>query len=146
MANEGPLLHDGTLIAGGDYRNSTLSGTTHGGNGGSPQFQAVRLSTATDRTVLLTTANGQQVYGILQNKPSSLEAADVGFWGVSKAIAGTTTVLAGGRLMADSSGFMIPYASAAGVADCGYALMTPTAVGEVFTMFITGLAGKGSIA
>jgi hypothetical protein len=146
MATESPLIHDGAqTVAGADYRNSTYSGTTHAGNGGSPQFQAVRLSTVAERTVLLCTANGQPAYGLLQNKPALGEAADVGIFGVSKAIAGTTTILPGMRVMPDSSGCLIPYASAAGVAQMGYAISAPAAVGEVFSAYIFGY-GPGSIA
>lgn len=147
MATESPLIHDGSqTVAGGDYRNSTNSGTTHGGNGGSPQFQAVRISTVADRTVLLCTASGQPAYGILQNKPFTGEAADVGIFGVSKAVAGATSVAAGLKLMVDSSGQLIAYASSSGAVAIGVALETPAAAQQVFTAFIWGMGGPGSIA
>lgn len=148
MATESPLLHDGSqTVAGADYRNSTNSGTTHAGPSGSPQFQAVRLSTTAERTVNLCTASGQPIYGILQNKPYTGEAADVGIFGITKAVAGTTTVTAGSDVMTDSSGCMIPYTSAAGQARAGRSLTSPAAVGEVFTMAVYGFgAGGGSIA
>lgn len=148
MATESPLIHDGAqTVAGGDFRNSTNSGTTHAGPNGSMQFMAVRLSTVADRTVLGTTAAGQQVYGILQNKPYTGEAADVGIFGVSKAVAGTTTVVAGGLLEADSSGCVIPYSSAAGIAALGIALETATAVGAIVSVALYGFGrGGGSVA
>lgn len=147
MANEAILLRDGFALSSGDYRNSTNSGTTHSGPNGSAQYQAVRLSTtaAADHTVGLTTVNGQQVYGILQNKPGVGDAADVAVFGISKAVAGATSVVTGVKLMADSSGCLIAYASAAGVTSCGMALTTPAAAGEVFTAYIWG-AGPGSVA
>lgn len=148
MATESPLLHDGSQnVAGVDMRNSTYSGTTHAGQGGSPQFQAVRLSTVDARTVLLCTAAGQAIYGILQNKPAVGEAVDVGIFGLSKAVAGTTTITAGGELQVDSSGCLVPYSSAAGIAAVGRAVSVPTAVGEVFTMALYGFGqGRGGIA
>lgn len=148
MATESPLLHDGShTVAGGDFRNSTNSGTTHAGQNGSPQFQAVRLSTVAENTVLLCTAAGQAIYGILQNKPYTGEAADVGIFGVSKAVAGTTTIQPGQDLMVDSSGCLIPYASAAGLSRVGKAVSQPAAVGEVFSMALYGFGqGGGSIA
>jgi len=146
MAVESPLLHIGYLLSGADYRNSTYSGTTHGGNAGSPQFQFVRLSTVADLTVLLTTLAGQPALGVLQNKPNTGEAADVGFMGVSKVVCGTTTVVAGLKIMADSSGCAVAYSSAADRAAAGIALETPQAVGAVFSAFIFGAGGPGSIA
>lgn len=145
MAEESPLLHWGWGVAGADYRNSTYSGTTHAGNGGSPQFQAVRLSTAEDQTILLCTSSTNSFLGILQNKPNDGDAADVGIFGVSKAVAGTTTVVAGIDLMPDSSGCLIPYSSAAGQRAVGMAITSASAVGEVFSMLIYGGHG-GSVA
>lgn len=143
MANESNLTKIGWLLAGGDFRNSTLSGTTHSGNNGSAQFQAVRVSTVADLTVLLCTASGQPAFGILQNKPSTGEAADVAVFGVSKAVAGATSVVAGVEVMVDSSGCLIAYASAAGRAAMGIALNTPSAAGELFDMAIYGFGNRG---
>lgn len=140
MANESPLLIDGNLLSGADYRNSTLSGTTHSGKYGSAQFQAVRLSSCTDRTILLCTAAGQSVYGILQNKPNSGDAAAVAFMGVTKALAGNT-VTPGATLQVDSSGCLVPYSSATGINKVGYALEGAT-VGQVFTMALYGFGGN----
>lgn len=148
MATESPLLHDGShTVAGSDFRNSTYSGSTRLGPSGSGQFAAVRLSTVADLTVLGCTVSGQQIYGILQNKPNTGEAADVGIFGVTKAVCGTTTVVAGVKVMADSSGNMVAYSSAAGVNACGIALETPPSVGAVFTMALYGFGvGGGSVA
>lgn len=146
MAVEAPLLHIGYLQSTGDYRNSTLSGTTHTGPNGSPQYQFVKVSTVGDLAVQLCTAAGQVTLGVLQNKPGVGDAADVGYGGISKVVCGTTTVLAGGKIMTDSSGCAVAYSSAAGVASAGIAVMTPQSVGEVFSAFIFGPSGPGSIA
>lgn len=148
MANEGPSIHDGACIAAADFRDSTLSGTTHLGQNGSLQYSAVRLSTvvANDRSLLGCTVAGQEIYGILQNKPGIGQAADVMIFGISKVICGAT-LQAGNDLMVDSSGYLIAYASAAGQTRVGKAITTPGAVGEIFTAAIFGFGmGGGSIA
>lgn len=147
MANEGIALRDGFGLAGIDFRDSTFTGTTHLGPNGSLQYSAVRLSTLADHTFLGCTVSGQLAYGIIQNKPSTGEAADVIVFGISKAIAGATSVAAGVDLMVDSSGNLIAYASGATVSRIGRALTTPAAAGEVFTAAIYGFGiGGGSIA
>src|SRR5512143_3332242 len=103
MANESPLIHDGAqCVLGFDARNSTFTGTTLAGVNGSGQYLAVRLSTLADRTVLLasTVATMTPAYGILQNKGSTGQVADVGVFGVSKAICGATANITGGVLLA----------------------------------------------
>lgn len=148
MATEGPSIHDGAqTVSGTDFRNSTYSGSTRLGPSGSGQFAAVRLSTVADRTVLGCTISGQQIYGVLQNKPAVGDAADVLIFGVSKVVCGTTSVVAGLKIMADSSGNMVAYSSAAGVNACGIALETPPSAGAVFTAAIYGFGlGGGSVA
>lgn len=106
----------------------------------------MRLSTVADRTVLGCTVSGQAIYGILQNKPGIGDAADIGIFGVTKAVCGTTTFTAGQQVQADSSGNMIVYSSAGGVFACGRALETPTAPGAVFTMAVYGFGFGGGAA
>lgn len=139
MATESPLLHDGSqTISGTDTRNSTITGTTLGGPNGSGQFLAVALSTATARTVNPTTALGQRIYGILQNKPSTGLAADVGVFGISKVVcASSTTVGIGQMIMASTSGTLLPYSSAASQYPCGVALES-AAASQVFSAAIYG--------
>lgn len=141
MANESPLLHDGWNVSNVDFRNGSVTGTTRLGPSGSGQFLAVRLSTSADNTIVACTAAGAHAYGILQNKPSTGVAADVGFFGVSKAVAGSTTVVSGIDLMVDSSGCLIPYTTSSGQYRFGLAKTTPSAVGEVFTAFVYGCGG-----
>ncbi len=105
----------------------------------------MRLSTVADRTVLGCTVSGQQVYGVIQNKPSTGLAADVGIMGVSKVVCGTTSVSAGSKIQADSSGNAVAYSSAAGIYAAGVALETPTAAGQIISAFIySGAYGGGA--
>lgn len=148
MANESPLLHDGAqCVLGFDARNSTYSGTTLSGPSGSGQYLAVRLSTTADRTVLLasTVAGGVQAYGILQNKGSTGQVADVGIFGISKGVCGATANITGGVMVAvttSSAGTLIAYSSATTVYPIGMALETPSAAGAVFTVALYGF-GRG---
>lgn len=127
-------------------RNSTYSGSTRLGPNGSAQFLCVRLSTAEDRTVYLTTADGVNAYGILQNKPSTGVAADVGIWGISKAVSGSTAIAAGMSLMAGSSGALIPFSAAANAVRVGRSLEAVAALGQIFTMQFYSVGGVGSTA
>jgi hypothetical protein len=149
MANESPLIHDGAqTVLGFDARNSTNTGSTLSGPSGSGQFLAVRLSTLADRTVLLasTATAGVPIYGILQNKGSTGQVADVAIFGICKAVCGATSNVTGGVQLAVSStaaGSLLAYSSASGVNPVGYALETPAAVGAVFTVALYGF-GKGT--
>lgn len=137
MANESPLLHLGWCVADFDGRNSSVTGTTQGGPSGSYQFCAVRLSTAADRTISRCTLTTQVPLGILQNKPSTGIAADVGCWGVSKAVAGSTAIAAGQDLMSDTDGQLIPYVAGAGVVRFARALEAAAAVGQIISVFVS---------
>lgn len=156
LATEGPLIHDGaqnTLSTAQDARNSTNTGTTLAGPNGSGQFLAVTLSTAGTstgtRTVQIAStlaganfgAAGNQFYGILQNKPRGGEAADVGIFGISKMVAGSTAILPGTFLMMSSTnaGAMVPWVTGSGQ-KCGYSFENITAVGQVFTGMIGNLS------
>jgi hypothetical protein len=149
-ATETPLIHDGahtTLSTAADFRNSSLTGTTLAGPSGSGQFCAVVLSTTVVATVQLpSTVTGQfRHYGIIQNKPRGGDAADVGIFGISKAIAGSTAITFGGevQLSSTSAGTLVPFSSAAGTTPCGRAVadVPPSAVGALFTMLIYGASG-----
>lgn len=91
MATEGPLFHDGSQC-------------TAAADLSSGQFLAVKITAA--RAVNLASAGGELIYGILQNKPTSGQAADVGFIGVTKAVAGAA-FSAGAQLMTDTSARLI---------------------------------------
>lgn len=128
MATEGPLLHDGgQCVAASNYGNAAGGG----GNGGSYQFYGVALTGA--RTVSVAAA-GQKIYGVLQNKPAAGDAADVGFLGPSKALAGGT-ITAGQDVMTNAAGLFVPWTT--GNSKSGMA-MESAVVGQVFTMFVYG--------
>jgi hypothetical protein len=69
------------------------------------QFYCVKVTA--DNSVNLCTADGEFVFGILQNKPGSGDAAEVWPVGISKAQVGTT-VAAGDKFTVDSSGSIRP--------------------------------------
>lgn len=153
MATESPLLHDGgQCVMNFDARRSSITGTTLPGPNGSGQYLAVGLSTTVDRLVTLPSTGGStgiRCYGILQNAPSTGMAADVGIFGISKAVSGSTAINAGSDLCLSSTaqGVLIPYSSGAGVVKIGFSLEAAAAVGAVFTMMIYGAGnGGGSVA
>lgn len=95
MATEAPLIHDG-------------SQTTAAADLSSSQFLAVKITAA--RQVNLANTGGEAIYGILQNKPTQGQAADVGILGVSKAVAGGS-FSAGAQLMTNTSGQLVTASS-----------------------------------
>ena len=133
MATYGPLIDDGSqCISGFDARNSSITGTTLNGPNGSGQFLVVGLSTTVDRTVNLTTLAGMRPYGVLQNKPSTGLAADVGIMGITKAIAGAAITRGSEVMTSTLGGMLIAYSSAANQYSCGRALESASS-GQVFT-------------
>lgn len=123
MATESPLIHDG-------------SQTTAAADLSTKQFYAVKITAA--RAVNLASSGGEGIYGILQNKPASGDAADVGIIGVTKAIAGGT-IAAGDLLMTDTSGKLITATSTNHAV--GQALEAGV-LNQIITMAI-GLGGLG---
>ena len=136
MSTYGPLLEDGSqTVAAANYSNTAgLSGPQ-----GSGQFMAVVVN-STGRTTAIASAIGQQIYGILQNKPTSGQAADVGFIGISKANAGGT-IAAGAILMTNASGQLIAWTAGSGYAQVGQALEAAVS-GQIFTAYIWGAQPK----
>lgn len=144
-ATEGPFIKDGgqcILSTAADFRNSTLTGTTLSGPSGSGQFLAVVLSTTVGRTCQLpSTVSAQfKAYGICQNKPRAGEAIDVVIFGISKVVAGSTTIANGQDLVLSSTaaGTLIGFSTAVGTTPIGRSLEAPTAIGQVFTAAIYG--------
>ena len=145
QATEGPLIHDGsqtTLSTTQNAQNSSITGTTLAGPSGSGQFLVVTLSTTNvARTVTIAStlagANSVNAYGVLQNKPGPGLAADVGIFGVSKVVGGTTTILAGSPLAMSStvSGLVSLWSAGLGTR-VGQALEPVTAVGQVISAAI----------
>lgn len=132
MATESPLIHDGAqTVAAANYGN----GAGLAGPGGSGQFLAVALSQAADRTSVLASVLGQQVYGILQNKPAAGEVADVGIFGVSKAQVGVSGSTHGKPQMVDATGAVTDWVAGAGNAQIGNAIESGSS-GAIITLFI----------
>jgi len=146
LTTEGPLIHDGSqcvLSTANDARNSTLTGSTLAGPSGSGQFLAVTISTSRVVSLCSTTfqnlSSGTQFYGILQNKPRGGEAADVGIFGLTKAVAGSSAITGGGALQTSSTsaGTLVPWAQGNG-RPCAMAVESAGTVGQVFLVFVGG--------
>lgn len=119
MATESPLFHDG----GQTQAAADLSGS---------QFYVVKITGA--RQVNLASAGGEAAYGILQNKPTTGQAADVGILGVSKAAAGAA-FSAGAGLMTDTTGRLITWVVGSGSNHrVATAIETATAAGQLITV------------
>lgn len=150
MALESPLLHLGwvTLSTLDDARNSTITGSTLNGPNGSGQFYWCYMSSEASANFKVRLGSSvwgagstQAAVGILQNKPGPGDAADIGFIGVSKVIAGTTSIVPGSLLMPSSApvgqgGEVVIWASGANGPPIGYALEAPASTGAIFTAMI----------
>lgn len=123
MATESPLINDG-------------NNTTAAADLSTKQFYAVKLTAA--RAVNLASANTDSIYGILQNKPKSGEAADVGIFGISKAVAGAA-ISAGAALMSDTAGKLITQTSTN--PKVAIALEAAGAADQIITVKIIPVAG-----
>ena len=139
MATEAPLIHDGgQCIAAANYGNSASiagvnqSGTTGSGSG---QFLCVVKNTTSRQVAVAAATAGLKVYGILQNKPAALQAADVGIFGISKVVADSAGVTCGDFLMTSSNTAGCAMTWTTTHYSFGQALET-AAAGAVFTAFI----------
>ena len=141
------MIRDGTqTIAAANYGNgANLAGTntagTTGGATGSGQFLCVALSTSVARTSVLASTLGQQIYGVLQNKPGAGQAADVCIFGVTKAVVGVGGVTLGLPLYTDATGAVINWATGSGKVQIGFAYETAVA-GAVTEIFLFGAQQK----
>lgn len=133
MATESPLIRDGgQTTASANFYNP---GSPLPGVGGSGQFLAVALSSTADRQVVIASAAGQKIYGILQNKPNTGEAADVGLVGVTKAMVGSAGVTHGSPVMVDATGAVTNWTSTSNKAQIGYALETGVST-QIATIYL----------
>ena len=129
MATESPMLCHTQCTA-----SANLSPTASlAGWNGSGQYLCMMMSGA--RTVTVASANTSLVCGILQNDPLSGQAANVGFMGVSKAVAGAA-ITAGAQLMSDTSGRVITQTTAGTNPTMGQAIETAGAAGQIITILI----------
>jgi hypothetical protein len=126
MATDSPLIHDGSHTTAA----ADLSAATN-------QFRAVKLTAA--QAVNLASTGGEAIYGILQNTPASGQPADVGIFGISKALIGVGGVTAGDTLQTETAtGKLITKSSTNTVV--GIALTT-NAAGELCTIKVIPTAG-----
>jgi hypothetical protein len=130
MATEGFLLHDGGQCTAAV---NLSQGASLSGFGGSGQFLGVSITAA--RAVTNITASTTKPYGILQNDPTSGFVADVGVFGITKAVAGAS-ITAGNQLMFDSSGRVITYTTPGTNEHVGIALEAATAANQVIAIFL----------
>jgi len=124
MATEGPLITDGSQCT----ASADLS---------AKQFYLVKLNTS-GRQVVIGAANSDNVYGVLQSKPKAGEAANVGIFGISKAVAGAA-ITAGDPLMSDTSGRVITQTSTN--PKVGVALEAATVTGQIITIKVIPTPG-----
>ncbi len=125
MALQDPGLDVGYVVA-----NADLSAS---------QFCAVKVGGA-DLNVVLASSGGEAILGILQNKPTAGQAADVRFTGISKAKAGAA-YSRGALLMTDSSGRLITATS--GNHAVAMALEAAGGANEIRTVLVLG--GPGDV-
>ena len=144
MTVQTDFLRVGFLVSDNDFRNSTITGTTWQGPNGSGQFLPMRVSTANTLAFTLCTTSTIRSLGILQNTPSTGIAGDINILGVSKVVAGSTSITLGQELMiGSSSGTLIAFTTTSNYS-VGRALEVPSAVGALFAAFIYGSGGYGA--
>lgn len=104
------------------------------------QFCGVILDSANAFGVKAPTGTGQEIIGVLQNKPLSGEAAEIMTHGITKIVLGGT-VAVGDALYCDAAGKFQLSVAADGKQIVGYALQAG-ALNEVVSMFLNAI-GKG---
>lgn len=95
------------------------------------QFKAVKTHTVAGQVVLCTVL-GEGILGILQNKPTLNQSADVTVLGSTKAQAGAA-LAAGDKLMTNASGQVIT-AATVGSRIIGQASEAASAAGQIITI------------
>lgn len=123
MSTDSPMIRDGSNV-------------TASANLSAKQFYAVALSGS--GTVDLASTGGK-AYGILQNKPTSGQAADVCIFGVCKALAGSGGWTAGNSLKVDASGSLI--ATSSGDANVVAVAIETASVGDIARVKVIPTAG-----
>ncbi len=148
MAVQTDFLDVGFLVSVGDYRNSTLQGTTYLGPSGSGQYGLVNMTTQSLTVALSSAGSTLRILGVLQNKPSTGLACDIKIAGVSKVFLGSTVSIgsvAVGQLLGISSVSTgaVSVASSTTAFPIGLALEAASTAGTIFSAFLFG-AGAGS--
>lgn len=96
------------------------------------QFVAVKLDSAAG--VIICSASGEKIFGILQDKPAAGAVCEVCTLGVTKAKAGAV-VAAGALIMTNASGRVIT-AATTGSTIIGWALSAAGADGDIITVYL----------
>lgn len=131
-ATEGPMITDGAQTT-ANVDLSAVAANLANPLDSSGQFLAVKVVSA--RKVSLCNTSGEPMYGILQNKPASGAVADVGIFGLSKAIAGAVCT-GGNALMVDTSGRLVP-ATGTTAHRVAIAIEDAASTGTIFTVFVS---------
>lgn len=97
------------------------------------QYFAVKTANASDVTKAALAGDGEQIIGVLQNKPASGEAATIAISGVTKAKAGGV-ITAGGNVAVDAAGEFV--APATGDVIVGKNVGLTTADGDTFSLLL----------
>lgn len=95
------------------------------------QYRAVMIGSADDK-VIVTSQTNQEAFGVVQNKPSSGEAARVCIFGYCKGIA-ADTVTRGQHVAGDAKGFLAPRTTSGTV--LGMAMQS-VGSGSVFSLIV----------
>jgi hypothetical protein len=148
MAVQTDFLDISFFVSGGDYRNSTFTGTTLSGVSGSGQFLLVNMTTSAFTIQTSSAGSTLRQLGVLQNKPSTGLAADVKIFGVSKVVLGSTVSIgsvAVGQLVGISSVTTgaVSVASSTTAFPVGVALEAASTAGTIFSVMLFG-AGAGT--
>lgn len=124
MALDTPMISDGCQ-------------TTAAADLSAKQYYPVKLTAA--RSVNLATTGGEAIYGILQNKPKSGDAADICIFGVCKAIAGAA-FSAGAALMTEATNGRVITQTGTNVT-VAIALEAATAANQIISVKVIPTAG-----
>lgn len=125
FATEGPTFHDG-----GQCQASTAL-TNY-------QFYAVTMTTV-DRLVTFVTVSSQGMYGVLQNRPTSGQSADIVINGITKAAVGAGGWTPGMTLQPSTQADFVAYSSGT---KAGMSLVTASS-GALGTMFVLPVFSSG---
>lgn len=135
MALESILTRDGAqTVAAANYWNP---GVALAGPNGSGQFLIMTLIGTVARVSTLATAATQVPYGILQNTPTLGQAADIGVFGISKAVALGAIPNIGTPLMWGTGGTVTTW-STTGNYVIGYNLEPAAGANQVISIFLPG--------
>lgn len=124
----------------------TIPGLTAGADLSSSQYLIGKLASTAGQVVIAgtlnSTTNPGAFVGVIMNKPASGEEIEFAVEGVTKAIAGTSTIAVGDRVWANSTGKLTD----AGTTDNGFhlgrALEAASAANDIITIKLVGSGGS----